>query len=245
MASDEPPGKLLGAGRAADVYALGDDRVLRRYRSGGTMQAELVDRVVRAEAEVMTYLAQAGFPVPKVYDAGGTDLVMQRLDGVDMLAAIQQRPWKAGYYGRLLAKLHDQLHEVTAPPSLRSSFAPGDRVMHLDLHPANVMLTKSGPVVIDWTNACAGTAGADAATAYLIMVTSEVDDLKPGLKVAAKFLRGTLVRKFRSAVSVDLGPHLALAARARMQDRNVRPAEAEQLRQIAEKAERSEQAEHS
>jgi aminoglycoside phosphotransferase (APT) family kinase protein len=230
MASDELPGQLIGAGRAADVYALGDDRVLRRYHTGQDTQAE---------AEVMTYLAQVGFPVPKVYDADGTDLVMQRLDGVDMLAAIQQRPWKAGYYGRLLAKLHDQLHAVKAPPSLRSSFAPGDRVMHLDLHPANVMLTSSGPVVIDWTNACAGIPGADVATAYLIMVTSEVDDLKPGLKIAAKLLRGTLVRQFRSAVSVDLRPHLALAARARMQDRNVRPAEAEQLRQIAERAERS------
>jgi tRNA A-37 threonylcarbamoyl transferase component Bud32 len=239
MASDEPPGKLIGAGRAADVYALGDDRVLRRYRAGGTLEAKSVDRTVRAEAEVMTYLAQVGFPVPVVYDAGGTDLVMQRLDGVDMLAAIQQRPWKAGYYGRLLAKLHDQLHDIKAPPSLRSSFAPGDRVMHLDLHPANVMLTSSGPVVIDWTNACAGTAGADVATAYLIMVTSEVDDLKATLKFAARLLRATLVRQFRSAVSVDLGPHLAQAARARMQDRNVRPAEAQQLRRIAEQAESS------
>ena len=97
----------------------------------------------------------------------------------------------------------------------------------------------SGPVVIDWTNACAGTPGADVATAYLIMVTSEVDDLKPAIKAAAKLLRGTLVRQFRSAAGVDLGPHLAPAARARMQDRNVRPAEAQQLRRIAEQAERS------
>ncbi len=57
--------------------------------------------------------------------------------------------------------------------------------------------------------------------------------------VAAKLLRGTLVRQFRSTVSVDLAPHLALAARARMEDRNVRPAEAEQLHRIAEQAERS------
>jgi hypothetical protein len=71
------------------------------------------------------------------------------------------------------------------------------------------------------------------------MVTSEVDDLKATLKFAAKLLRGTLVRRFRSAVSVDLGPHLAQAARARMQDRNVRPVEAEQLRRIAEQAESS------
>lgn len=32
-------------------------------------------------------------------------------------------------------------------------------VLHLDFHPANVMLTSGGPVVIDWTNARAGPAG--------------------------------------------------------------------------------------
>jgi aminoglycoside phosphotransferase (APT) family kinase protein len=42
-------------------------------------------------------------------------------------------------------------------------------VLHLDLHPANVMLTGGGPVVIDWTNARVGPAGADVAMAYLIM----------------------------------------------------------------------------
>ncbi|MEP7025105.1 MAG: phosphotransferase [Actinomycetota bacterium] len=230
MASDEPPGKLIGAGRAADVYELGPGRVLRRYRT---------DQDVQHEAGVMTYLAEAGFPVPKVYDAAGADLVMQRLDGQDMLAAIQARPWKTGHYGRMLAGLHDRLHAVEAPPSLPAGFVPGDRVMHLDLHPGNVMLTSSGPVVIDWTNACAGEPGADTATAYLIMATSEVDELKSLLKAGAKVIRGNLLRRFRASASDDLGPHLAVAARARMKDRNVRPAEAEQLRLIAEKAESS------
>nr|WP_312870502.1 phosphotransferase [Streptomyces himalayensis] len=29
---------------------------------------------------------------------------------------------------------------------------PGVRVLHLDLHPENVLLTQRGPVVIDWAN---------------------------------------------------------------------------------------------
>jgi hypothetical protein len=57
MASDEPPGPLIGTGRSADVYALGQDRVLRRIRT---------DFDVRPEAQVMIHLAQAGFPVPAV-----------------------------------------------------------------------------------------------------------------------------------------------------------------------------------
>jgi aminoglycoside phosphotransferase (APT) family kinase protein len=108
--------------------------------------------------------------------------------------------------------------------------------MHLDLHPGNVMLTPNGPVVIDWTSAHAGQPAADVATAYLIMLTSEVDDLPGLLRPAATTLRASLLARFRQAVSDDPMPVMAAAARARMRDRNVRPAETEHLRQIAERA---------
>jgi hypothetical protein len=82
--ADHQPGPLIGAGRAADVFALGSDRVLRRYRAGHSAEPE---------AAVMTYLAQAGFPVPRVYDASGPDLVLERLTGPDTLADLVARPW--------------------------------------------------------------------------------------------------------------------------------------------------------
>ena len=47
--------------------------------------------------------------------------------------------------------MHNRLHVVEAPPGLRTGFGPGRAVLHLDLHPANVMLTSRGPVVIDWS----------------------------------------------------------------------------------------------
>ncbi len=67
------PSDLIASGRDADVFALGDDRVLRRYRLGGD---------VGPEAELMAYVGERGFPVPRVYDAAGPDLVLQRLHGV-------------------------------------------------------------------------------------------------------------------------------------------------------------------
>ena len=135
MSSDQP-GPLIGAGRAADVYALGENalgeqRVLRRYRNGGGAERE---------AGVMAHLAGAGYPVPRVYDASGPDLVMERLDGRDMLADLSSRPWLVRQYARTLAKLHDRLHAIVAPPSLAQQFGPGDRILHLDLHPGNVLL---------------------------------------------------------------------------------------------------------
>jgi aminoglycoside phosphotransferase (APT) family kinase protein len=109
---------------------------------------------------------------------------------------------------------------------LRHLFGPGDRVLHLDLHPANVMLTAAGPVVIDWTNAAAGPAGADVALADLIMATADIDDL-PGW-LGRAFLRG-----FRRAVRDDPRPYLAEVARYRLADANIRPDEAERVRRLA------------
>jgi aminoglycoside phosphotransferase (APT) family kinase protein len=229
MARAEPPGPLVGAGRAADVYDIGGGRVLRRYRLPLDMQAE---------ATVMRYLDDAGFPVPRVYDADGPDLVMEHLDGRDMLADLGRRPWLVRRHGRTLAELHNRLHEIAAPAGLAAAFGPGDRVLHLDLHPANVMLTSRGPVVIDWSNVRAGPAGADAAMAYLIMASSDTELIPAPLRPVVGRLRGALLRQFRAAVRDDPKPYLARVARERATDRNVRPAEAGRLLRIAEQAER-------
>jgi len=219
-----PPGPLIGSGRAADVYALGDGKVLRRYRFAYSCTAE---------AGLMRYLREAGYPVPEVFAADGPDLVMQRLHGRDMLADLASRPWRVARHARTLARLHDQLHQIAAPAGLRP-FGPGGQVLHLDLHPANVMLTADGPFVIDWSNASAGEAGADVAMAYLIMASSDVDGLPSWLVPAAGWLRRLFLRRFLAAVRDDVRPHLTQVARHRLKDPNVRPSEAARLRRLAE-----------
>lgn len=61
-------------------------------------------------------------------------------------------------------------------------------------------------MVIDWSNGCAGPAGADAAMAYLIMASSDVDGLPPWLAPMARALRRVFLRRFRAAVRGDLAP---------------------------------------
>jgi Ser/Thr protein kinase RdoA (MazF antagonist) len=230
MAGDTPPGELIGAGRAADVYAIGAGRVLRRYRTSHDSGYE---------ADLMRYLAQAGYPVPEVHDADGRDLVMERLDGQDMLADVSAHPWRAGRHARTLADLHNRLHQIEAPPWLWQLGAPGGRVLHLDFHPVNVMLTSRGPVVIDWSNGSAGPPGADVAMAYLILASSEVTDLPPAVRPVVRALRGRFIASFLHGVADDPAPYIASVARHRMTDRNVRPAEADRLRRLAERAEQA------
>lgn len=171
-----------------------------------------------------------------MYDADGPDLIMERLTGRDMLAELGRKPWLVRPNGRLLARLHNQLHEIQAPTGLATAFEPGERVLHLDLHPANVMLTSRGPVVIDWSGARAGAAGADVAMAYLIMASSDVDLIPVALRPVVGRLRAALLRQFLAEAQDDPKPHIARAAAARMRDPNVRPSEIDRLRRMAEEA---------
>ena len=226
MAAGKPPGKLIGTGRSADVFAVGSDRVLRRFRTSWD---------VRPEAELMVFLKEAGFPVPAVYGASGPDLVMERLDGRDMLADLGRRPWLVRRHARTLARLHNQLHAIPAPAGLRPGFGPGGKMLHLDLHPANVTLTSGGPVVIDWTNARAGPAGADVAMAYLIMGSAEVDQVPAPVRPLLKSFRAALIRQFLSSVRDDPRPYITAVVSERVKDPNIWPSEAQGLLRMAER----------
>jgi aminoglycoside phosphotransferase (APT) family kinase protein len=231
MAAGVPPGRVIGAGRSADIYDIGNGRIVRRFRT---------DYDAQPEADLMIYLAESGFPVPAVYDASGPDIVMERLDGQDMLARFGTHPWLARRFGRDLADLHNRLHEIDAPAGLRPAFAPGDKVVHLDLHPGNVMLTSRGPVVIDWTNAGAGLPAADVAMAYATISTAETDLIPMPLRAAVGPLRAAHLARFVASARHDPWPVMASSARYRMSDRNTRPSEARKLQRLADRARRRE-----
>ncbi|PYN28501.1 MAG: hypothetical protein DMD76_04835 [Candidatus Rokuibacteriota bacterium] len=139
-------GPLLASGRDADIFAYGRDLVVRRSRRGRSMERE---------ARIMRYVARHGYPAPRVEDvrANGSELVMERIDGPTMLEVLSKRPWTLRRNAGRLAMLHHRLHEISAPDWLERVFGGGDRVIHLDLHPLNVILSPQGPRLIDWTNA--------------------------------------------------------------------------------------------
>jgi len=143
----DPPGPLLGRGREADVYDLGDGRVLRRYRRG---------RDATLEAEAMRVVRSAGVSCPTVFDADGSDIVMERIGGVTLATDMARRPWTVAAAGRTLASLHTQLHRVPAPATITRRVSHGDALLHLDLHPENVIVSSTGPVLIDWANVAMG-----------------------------------------------------------------------------------------
>jgi aminoglycoside phosphotransferase (APT) family kinase protein len=162
------PGPLLASGREADIFEYGPGLVLRRSREG---------RPVEAEARIMAHLHDLGYPVPAVDEVSddGLAMVLERIDGLTMVETLSKQPWTIRRHGRMLADLHRQLHELDAPDWLKTApVGTGDKIVHLDLHPLNVMLSKKGPVVIDWANASRGNPGVDVATAWVLMAAADV-----------------------------------------------------------------------
>jgi aminoglycoside phosphotransferase (APT) family kinase protein len=185
-----------------------------------------------SEARIMQHVRAQGFPAPAVDQVSddGLDIVMERIDGTDMVAAMSKRPWTIPRQGRVLAELHHRLHHLEAPDWLPDApVGEGDRLLHLDLHPLNVMLSPKGPVVIDWTSACRGDPAVDVALAWVLMTAGSV----PTGRVIGAVLgraRSALVTSFlRSFDAEEIGrslrdivawkvrdPHMSASEQARM-----------------------------
>lgn len=148
----------------------------------------------------MRHVADHGYPVPAVFDAAGPDIVMQRLDGPTMLDSMSSRPWTMRSRAATVAHLIDHLAELPVPGHALPVVDPaGDRLVHLDLHPGNVVLTDDGPVVIDWSNAAIGPVGLDAANTWLTLAAGT----PPGSVVTralATVGRRYFVRRFLASV---------------------------------------------
>ncbi len=208
------PGELLARGRAADVFVQGDGTVLRRYRAA--------DRDCGSEAAAMAWLKTMGFPVPAVLEAAGRDLLMEHIEGPTMLADLGARPWMAVSHMRTLARIQQTLNAIAAPVWIRRDrrIPGGSAVVHLDLHPMNVILSPAGPVVIDWTNVGRGDGDFDGALSFVLMATFETHGMvEHGAQVALT----RLFRWFRGRRGIDR--HLAAAAAVRFTDPNVTAAE--------------------
>ena len=225
----ELPGTLVGAGRNADVYDVGGGRVLRRYRDG--RDAAAVDR----EAQVMAHARAHGVPVPEVFEVTGSNIVMERAVGPTMLDVLGRQPWTLRRQARLLARLHETVHQAPALPGLRAPCGDedldGQVLLHRDLHPMNVILTSAGPVIIDWEGAARGPAMYDVAWTWVIIASSEVQGT--GLALAAvRAMQAQLTRSFvRAAGPIDQAWR-AQAVRDRLLDGNVLPAERARLERL-------------
>jgi tRNA A-37 threonylcarbamoyl transferase component Bud32 len=186
------------------------------------------------EAKIMRYVARHGYPVPRVEEisADGSELVMERIDGPTMFAVLARRPWLLRQNAAVLAALHQRLHAIQAPDWLDASVGGGDRVIHLDLHPLNVIVSSHGPVLVDWTNSARGEGATDVALTWLLMTAAQI----PGGPVQAamgRALRGIFVRSFLDHFDREsIRRALPAVGEWKCRDRNMRSAEMAAMRRL-------------
>ncbi len=174
-----------------------------------------------------------GVPVPEVFDAQGPDLILERVDGPTMAALLARRPWELASYARQLAAVHAAVHQAPGPDWLARPFGDGDSLLHLDLHPENVLIDGGTAIVIDWPNAASGPPEADIADTWLVLL-------------AARVPRGRIVRGLAAAVQARFARHfleasgspsldsvLEAVGQRRLNDKNMQPAERSRIQRLA------------
>lgn len=214
------PLRKISEGREAEIFAYGEGAVLRLLRNPNAHQQ------IEWEAAAMRAASGAGVRVPAVIEVttveGRPGLVMERIEGLDMLAIVGKQPWQVFAISTTAGRIQAELNSVTAPaslPSLRDvlrqrigrqgaitpdgkSFAfstldalpDGDMICHGDLHPGNIMRTNAEPVIIDWTNVTCGDPTADYVRTQLMI---RIGDIPPGqpwvIRYGAKIARGFML----------------------------------------------------
>jgi len=200
MTTEQSPiGARLGGGKAADVHAWGDDKVVKLFHAGAP------ERRIEAEARNSQIIHAGGLPVPRFFEhvtvAGQRGIVFERIEGRSMSGSLRSNPFRFFELARQFATTHQLIHrtqrselppvvdnlrrviaDVSALPAaqrdkliaLLESLPSGASVCHFDFHPSNVILAPRGPVVLDWGSARAGNPLADVARTYVLFATDHL-----------------------------------------------------------------------
>jgi aminoglycoside phosphotransferase (APT) family kinase protein len=222
MDTTQPP---IAVGRTAEIYPYADGKILKLFLP--TVPQAWIDK----EIEIGRYIQEARLPVPKVYEVARMNdrvgIVYERIEGPSLLNELAAKPWNVIRYGRLLAKLHLQVHEVRAPADLETqrvwatggipasarlskdikdrilelleSLPEGNVLCHGDFHPGNIIITPSGPVIIDWMTVSKGVASGDIARTLTILEVGKAPEGTP-LRWLLEWMRKIFLSSYRNTI---------------------------------------------
>jgi Ser/Thr protein kinase RdoA (MazF antagonist) len=211
--------RKIGEGREAELFAWEAGRILRLYRAG-------IPRArVEFQAHALKVARGVGLSVPEVFEMvevdGRQGVVLEEIEGRDLLSALGRQPWRVAEVGRVTALAQVEINTAVAPdvvPELIPTYERilrgaggvpaayaaaalqrleelprGGSFLHGDFHPGNILMRNGRPVIIDWSSMSSGSAEADVARTRLLL---ELGEPPPGspivVRAAAPFARSIL-----------------------------------------------------
>jgi tRNA A-37 threonylcarbamoyl transferase component Bud32 len=211
-------GEVLARGRDCEIVDLGDGQVMRRALNG---------RSLAVEASVMAFAFSSGVPVPRVSSVTAEGaIVMERVDGPMLADSVRSGDRTAEEAAHIVLELHALVNALPAPEGLPDRGLAGDRLLHLDLHVENILMTARGPVLLDWANARRGPAAADLAMSWLIMSSP-----LPGETPEIRQFRHAFLTGLRSGIDVaEVASVMAVVTEWRASDRGLSAEESAAVR---------------
>jgi aminoglycoside phosphotransferase (APT) family kinase protein len=184
----------IAQGRTAEIYPWDDGHVLKLFRDW--CPPDWVEYEARIAGAVHAAGVPSPAPGEMIEMDGRRGLIYERLDGISMLQDLNARPWMVFKHARSLAELQVEINQKSSAglPSYKDRLSDDIRstaqlneelrkkalalldvlpnrqnICHGDFHPGNVLITRKGPIVIDWMTACTGSPWADVARTSLIL----------------------------------------------------------------------------
>ena len=188
----EKLGPLLGRGHFAEVFAYGEGKAVKLFiKEDSAQDAEREARITTIARE-SGLPAPKIWEVVSVNGRPG--IVMERIEGESLHKWARLHPWRRYAGPKMMARIHADMHSKTSEqiPDLReklrsgvanaekvsesvrsltlkclAELPDGDSICHGDLHLDNIIMSKSGPVIIDWQDGSRGGAAADVASTVI------------------------------------------------------------------------------
>ncbi len=191
--------KLISQGRTAEVYDIGNNRIVKLFRNN------FPSRAIEDEYNISLMLNTSGLSVPEFFERNKTDgrtgLVFEKINGTSMLNLMFMKPWRIKYYARKMAEIHAQIHtkKLDGIPELKTrleyfinrtdeisdkikepvikylrQLITNGTLCHGDMHPENILISKDRYYIIDWMTAASGCPEADVARTLVILRYSKV-----------------------------------------------------------------------
>ncbi|WP_171056297.1 phosphotransferase family protein [Paenibacillus sinopodophylli] len=222
--------ELIGKGMTAEVYAWGQDQVLKRYYDW--VQKEWIKHEWCLAKAVNDAGAPSPRPIEMIEVDGMLGLLYERIAGTSMLSLMQASPQKAVGFSEEMAQLHIEVHRCSGAGLLRQkdvlvqaisesatillgnmervctyldALPEGGQLCHGDFHPDNIMLTDTSSVVIDWNTATNGQPSCDVARTSLMLRSPFVSEIAgEGIKTVQYEMHRAYIEKYTALSGISL-----------------------------------------